>query len=123
MAVGTLYDQFQRDHAANPTYVEYRVKKKEFMGLAGKITEVEGAKVQFHIVRQLIPKDEFVECAFPEESAVLELRKGQTVTLYGNLDKAFPRGLLGDVGFKDAKAIKLKNCPGPVPGPFSGRRA
>ena len=105
-----LYQFLSSEKDTNATRLEKRVENEERFGFTGQITEIEDAKIQMHVSKQHGEKDEYLECKFDSESKVTNLDKGGTVTVYGNLDKAFPTGKLGDLGFKDNRALKFKNC-------------
>ena len=108
--VENLYQFLASEKQSNETRLGKRVENNEIFGFTGKITEIEDAKIQFHIKERYVMKDEYVECQFNSRNKVLSLNKGSLVTVYGNLDKAFPTGKLGDIGFKDNRALKFKNC-------------
>ena len=82
-----LYDEYQKEHAANPTRLQNRIDSKELRVFEGKITVIEGLKVQFHIERNLIGWDKYVECKFAEKEDILPLNIGSTVQLKGELAK------------------------------------
>lgn len=109
-SVESLYKWLKSEKENNPERLEYRAERGEIFGLTGEITDIEDSKIQFHISRAELGKDEFVECEFSNYGSILSLNIGDPVTVYGKLHKAFPTGKLGQFGFKDNKAVKFREC-------------
>lgn len=108
--VEEFYEAMELEQAQNPERLKHEADQGRLHGLIGKITKIDDSKIQFHINKMELGKDEFVECEFSNSDSVLKLNIGDMVTVYGNLHKAFPTGKLGEIGFKDNKAVKLKEC-------------
>ena len=82
-----------------------RLDDREHIVLSGVIDKVDGDSIQFLIKRESFDRDEFVECEFDGDAETPSLYAGQTVTVYGRLDKAFSRGFS-----KYSKSVKLNEC-------------
>lgn len=109
-SVESFYKWLESEQEKNSERVKHWADHGRLFGLTGEITEIEDGKIQFHIRKTELGKDEFVECEFANSSSVLRLNIGERVTIYGNLHEAFPTGKFGQFGFKDNKAVKLKKC-------------
>ena len=83
------------DHDGNGA--DARVDKKELISFSGVISKIDGDRVQFHIEKRFLDKDQYVECKFAVRSHVLPLDRGEEITVYGDLSK------VGD-------AVKFENC-------------
>ena len=92
-----LYDFMQSEKNSNPTRVEYFVDVARPSVIEGQITNIKDSKLQFHVHKRTLRRDEYVECAFRQKGSVIRLNVGQLVKIYGELDTV------------DA-AVKLKNC-------------
>ena len=69
------------------------------MAFTGKITNIEDDKVQFHIEKRWLWKDDYVECKFENKGDIISLDKGDMVTLIGNLDKVSGVVIFKNCGF------------------------
>ena len=108
--VEDVYADYQREKAANPTRLESRIDRKEVRAFQGTIDKIDGSKIQFVINERVGGKDEYVECDLEDSKRVLSINVGNLVTVAGKLDEAFPGGKLKDLGFKDNRAVKFKDC-------------
>ncbi len=108
--VEDVYADYQREKTDNPTRLESRIDRKEIRAFQGTIDKIDGSKIQFSIKERAGGKDEYVECDLEDSKRVLSISVGDSVTVAGKLDKAFPGGKLGDAGFKDNRAVKFKGC-------------
>ena len=111
--VQELYQFLENENRSNPTRLDKRVDDNELFGFTGAITKIEDGKIQFHIAILDAMKDRYVECKFDNKASVLSLDVGNRVTVYGDLDEAFPTGLQSTVGLKNSLVVKFKSCRPP----------
>ena len=106
--VENLYRGFEQERSSNPTRLESRVDRNEVSAFYGRIGEINGEVIQFHVDEKMLGRDAFVECQFPSENYVLRLNVGQEVAVYGKLAEAFRGGFFGITG--DSRAVKFRSC-------------
>lgn len=99
-----LHEELKSDSIVREILNE-RLDDREHIILSGVIDRVDGASIQFMIKHESFNRDEFVECEFDGDEETPSLYRGQTVTVYGRLDKAFTRGFS-----KYSKSVKLNEC-------------
>lgn len=80
-----LYAWFQDERERNPVRFDKIMDEKGVYGFTGIVSKIDGTKVQFHLARRAMKKDDYVECQFEELDDVLAFSIGDTITLYGNI--------------------------------------
>ena len=95
--VDKFYAEMHNEKNSNPTRMERRIEQGEVYGIIGEITNINDAKIQFHIQKRPLGKDQYVECEFPNERSVLQFNKGEIVKVSGKLNKVNSK-------------IELKSC-------------
>ena len=92
-----LYQYFHREKELNPVRFDSIKDAGGYYGFTGIISKIDGRRVQFHIEKRRLKKDEYLECEFSETDEMLNLNVGATVTIYGYLAEA-------------GRIVKLKQC-------------
>ena len=95
--VSLLYDWFHEEQERNPVRFDRMLDDQGQYGFTGTVSKIDGAKVQFHLSRRSLKRDDYVECRFESEDDVVRFSVGETVTLYGNI---------AEVG----RIVKFKEC-------------
>ena len=67
----------------------------------GRITNIKGSTLQFHIQKLILESDKYVECKFKRESDVLNLNIGSVVRVLGDLED-----VNGVVQFKNCRIVR-----------------
>lgn len=80
-----LYAWFQDERERNPVRFDKIMDEKGVYGFTGIVSKIDGTKVQFHLARRAMKRDDYVECRFEELDDVLAFSIGDTITLYGNI--------------------------------------
>ena len=101
MSVEKLYSIYQAHKAQNPTRVENYKRLELSSVFEGRITNIKGSTVQFHIQKLILESDKYVECKFKRESDVLNLNIGSVVRVLGDLED-----VNGVVQFKNCKILQ-----------------
>ncbi len=102
MPVEQLFAIYQAMNDQNPTLVKNHKKAATSSVFEGQITYINDAAVQFHIEENLWWwPDKYVECRFPKESDVFDLRIGSIVKLLGDLED-----VNGVVQFKNCRIVR-----------------
>ena len=100
MPVEELYSIYQNMRAQNATRVERHKDVGTSSVFEGRITDIKGSTVQFHIARRILEPDKYVECKFKRENDVLNLNVGSVVRLLGDLED-----VNGVVQFKNCRTV------------------
>ena len=101
MSVEKLYNIYQADKAQNATRVENYKKLALSSVFEGRITNIKNSTVQFHIQKNILEPDRYVECKFKRESDVLNLNIGSVVRVLGDLED-----VNGVVQFKNCRIVR-----------------
>lgn len=83
--VSLLYDWFHAEQKRNPVRFDRMMEDEGRYGFTGIVSKIDGDKVQFHLSRRSLKRDDYVECRFKSEDDVVRFSVGETVTLYGNI--------------------------------------
>ena len=100
MPVEGLYNFYQSERDRNPPRVEAFKDDARSSVFEGPITNIDGSTVQFHIQRNLLESDKYVECKFNREGDVLNLNVGSVVKVMGDLED-----VNGIVQFKNCRIV------------------
>ena len=101
-----VYDYLKEEKDGNSTNFKHIVKGRPTWRFDIKISDIQDNRIQEHFNRPSVEPDSYIECEFKDELAILNLRKGNTYSVYGTLYEAFDNRLLRP----DSKAIKFRNC-------------
>ena len=80
-----LYRFFNAEKERNPVRFERIMEDKDRYGFYGVVSKIDGTKVQFHIAKRRMRRDEYVECRFKDKDDLLSFSVGDRVTLYGRI--------------------------------------
>ena len=80
-----LYRFFNAEKERNPVRFERIMEDKDRYGFYGVVSKIDGTKVQFHIAKRRMRRDEYVECRFEDKDDLLSFSVGDRVTLYGRI--------------------------------------
>lgn len=95
------YQWLVDEKASNPTRSDLRVDQSPVISFGGEITNIDGKKIQFHIDKQYLKKDRYLQCEFAQKWDVVHYDLGQTVTLFGFLESVGTVVKLGNCGDYD----------------------
>ena len=80
-----LYRFFNAEKERNPVRFERIMEDKDRYGFYGVVSKIDGTKVQFHIAKRRMRRDEYVECRFEDKDDLLSFSVGDRITLYGRI--------------------------------------
>ena len=80
-------EELEADKRDNPTRYKYAVQGRREIAFIGEITEIEGARLQFHIKKRWYYFDEYGECDFGDDSKLNDqsINIGVIVTVKGEV--------------------------------------
>lgn len=61
-------EELEADRRDNPTRYKYAVQERREIAFIGEITNIEGARLQFHIKKRWYDSDEYGDCDFGDDS-------------------------------------------------------
>ena len=101
MPVEKLYNIYQAHNAQNPTRVENYKRLELSSVFEGRITNIKGSTVQFHVQKLILEPDKYVGCKFKSEGDVLTLNIGSVIRVLGDLED-----VNGVVQFENCRIVR-----------------
>ena len=95
-------EELEADRRDNPTRYKYAIQERREIAFIGEITEIEGARLQFHIKKRWYYFDEYGECDFGDDKELND----QSINIGGIVTV---EGIVTDLPIRE-RILKLASC-------------